>query len=162
MHAQTIEHILHNVTYKKTIDEIKEKVSAKITEVKAKIETRIGRVEALRKEHEIDDKALIQLLTEAREQQNGRSAEKMSYSYSVSNTNGPSGEKAMEERVIGAGVVNHLLTENDFIQAEKSAVARLELLNRNIRPYTEHDHNGVPYTVNEFSVSEADLKYLGF
>lgn len=143
--------------YEKTSSAIIEKATAKATSLKAKIEERQAQIAALRKEHGIDDAALVQLLTAARQQQRNAA---VNYSY-TSNAAAGGGAK-MEERTIGAGVVNHLLTENDFIETDKESVKKLELVVRNLRPLTRYANNGTAYTVDEFRLSDEEIRFLGF
>lgn len=163
MRAQTLEHMFHHLSFQKTADEITAKVEAKIKKLREKIEERTLRVKRLRDEHGIDDAALIQLLTDARKAAQHPNVEKMSYSFS-SNSAGSSGsEGKLEEKTIGAGVVNHLLTENDFIEAEKEQVKRLELIARNLKPLHHYSsETGVAYTDQYFQLSYDELKYLDF
>jgi len=153
---------MFNFTFEKSAAEVKEKATKKISSLTFKIAEREVRIERLRKEHGIDDKALISLLTAAREQQN---AQRQSFTYfSNHDPNGADGEVGeLREREVGAGVVNFLLTENDFIQTEKSNVKRLETLVRNLRPLKRFaDGNGSPYTEDSFQLSYDELTYLGF
>ena len=50
-----------NFTYTKKASEIIEKMKSKINAVRAKVEERQTRIVNLRKEHDIDDGALVQL-----------------------------------------------------------------------------------------------------
>lgn len=158
MRAQTLDHMFHNLSFQKSADEITLKADEKVTALKAKIEERIKRVAKIREEYGIDDTALIQILTEARKQAQNPRQDKMSYSFTNS---APEGQK-MEEKTIGAGAVNNLLTENDFIEAEKDQVARLELISRNLKPIHHYAENGAPYKDQYFTLGYEELKYLGF
>lgn len=140
----------------KTADEIKQKASAKIDFLKKKIEERQGRVDRLREEYQIDDKAFIQLLQAARKQ---AGAERFSYTH---NSVTPAGQNQMEEKTIGAGVVNNLLTESDFIESERSDVRRLSTIVRNLRPLPRVTTTGATYEENTFGVSHEELEFLGF
>ena len=139
--------------FEKTSDEIKEKSKEKIAQLKAKITERVARISALREDYGIDDKALVELLTAAR-----RSANERVYTYSSSVVSGGAGP---EERTIGAGVVNNLLTESDYIESEKSTVARLEMIVRNLRPLARH-HGTSVYHEDEHVLNYEELKFLGF
>lgn len=146
-----------NFTFEKTSEEIKTKCQEKALSLTAKIEDRQARVAALRAEHGIDDKALIQLLTEARK----HSQDRTTFSY-VSNSpvqNGP----AQQERTIGAGVVNFLLTESDFIESEKESIKRLQMIIRNLRPLVRNAaENGAEYPEDRHSLTYSELEFLGF
>ena len=158
MHAKNIDHMFHDLVFSKPSEEIVEASKKKVISLKAKIEERQRRIGELRKEYGIDDAALVQLLTAARKQANA-----MQFTYStVSNTKVSAGDK-MEERTIGAGVVNNLLTENDFIEAERDQVATLERIIRNLKPqprFATGDGTRLPDA--EFSLTAAELDYLGF
>jgi len=156
MRVQNIDMHFQGLAYHKTSEEILTKAKAKITQLNAKIEERQKRIADLRKEHGIDDAALVQLLTAARKNQNA-----LNYSYKTSMGN--AGIKGMdEERTIGAGLVNNLLTENDFVEGEKDQVAKLSLIVRNLRPVARFGNGGMAYTDDSFPMSNEDLTYLGF
>jgi restriction endonuclease Mrr len=138
-------------TFEKTSDEIKKAAVAKIAALAEKNKEREERVAGLRKEYGIDDAALAQILQSARQQeQHARS-----FTYASGNPGTNSGR--MEERTIGAGVVNHLLTENDFIQGDKANIKRLEMIVRNLRPLVRQGH-----TVDAYALSYDELEFLGF
>ena len=156
MQPRNIEHLFQNFTYQKPAAEIIVKANEKIISVKAKIEDRAKRVAALRAEYGIDDAALVQLLTAAR-----KNSQAHVYSYTTSATGG--GEGRMEEKAIGAGVVNNLLTENDFIESEKDQVTRLEMIARNLKPIPRYaEGNGAVIPPEDFSLTYEELKFLGF
>lgn len=150
-------HLFNHMEYAKSSAEIKEKAEAKIKTVTAKMSERERRIAKLREEYEIDDAAFIELLKAARR---STGAERHSY---MSNKLLDSGERQQEERTIGAGVVNNLLSESDFIEAERADVRRLNLLVRNLRPVTRYaEATGAPYSVDTFQLSTEALEYLGF
>lgn len=145
---------LFHFTFQKHHTVIVQAAKKKATELLLKIEERKARVIKLREEYGIDDAALIQLLTQARSQQQAHS-----YTYM---SNAPVRESnKIEEKTIGAGVVNNLLTENDFIEAERSSVDRLNTIVRNLGPVVLTD-NGALVTKENFELSYQELKYLGF
>lgn len=146
-----------NFAYQKTVSEIREKVQAKRINLTAKVKEREERIATLREEYGIDDKALIELFRQARTQAN---AQRFSY---VSNSTQADGGNKMEERTIGAGVVNHLLTESDFVESEKALVKRLERIDRNLAPVIHFaEGNGSMYTQDTFTLTEDELDFLGF
>lgn len=158
MQVRGISHMFGNLRFTKTAAEIVEKCKSKTIALKAKIEERQKRVADLRREYEIDDAALIELLTAARKQQNSLS----NYSYSTSKL-GIGGKKELEEKVIGAGVVNNLLTESDFIEGERDQVRTLEMIARNLKPIPRFaSGNGTPLPEDEFVLDSEELEYLGF
>jgi len=140
--------------FEKNASEIAEKAKAKTLALKAKIEERQRRIAELREAHGIDDAALVDLLTQAR-----RNDRAVTFQYT---SNAPANKKGPEERTIGAGVVNNLLTENDFIEADKASVKRLEILGRNLRPLSRITSNGTRYEENGFPLSYEELEFLGF
>jgi restriction endonuclease Mrr len=146
---------MFNMRFEKTANEIKEKAKIKMDALATKIAGRQIRVSKLREEYGIDDGALVQLLTAARRQDG---AERFSY---YSNEPVRSGER-IEERTIGAGVVNNLLTESDFIEADKANIKRLRLIVNNIRPRNKVTLNGVMYEEDVFPLDYEELEFLGF
>lgn len=147
--------------YLKPAEEIVEKAKLKVVKLSEQIAKREVRIADLRREYDIDDAALIQLLLAAREQQKRSSQAPTSFLYSKSVAR-PEGGKQMEETSIGAGVVNNLLTENDFIESESSQIKKLELLIRNLKPIPRYAANGARLPDEEFQLSAEELTFLGF
>lgn len=156
MRATSITNMFHGFTYPKTTEEIKTAVKAKVEKLKAKIEERTERVANLRKEYDITDSDLVQLLTAARKQQGAQA-----YTYSKGSVS-DNGQAQMEEKTIGAGVVNNLLTEQDFIEAERDQVSTLELIVRNLKAQTMVQNGVIVGPVDQFMLSQEELRYLGF
>lgn len=164
MKVSNIEHMFPEFVFKKSAVEIVTHVTAKMNSIKNKIEERQKRVADLRKEYAIDDSALVQLLTAARKNAH---AQVFQYTSSLSNaaintaltghTN-----RGIEEKTIGAGVVNNLLTENDFIEGERDQVKRLELIARNLSAVYRFANDGSKYVQEHFKLSFEELDYLGF
>jgi hypothetical protein len=146
---------MFNFVFEKTSDEVKEKAGSKIKALTAKNAERQQRIAKLREEHGIDDSALIQLLQAARQQERANS-----YSYTSNAIVG--GQNKMEEKTIGAGVVNHLLTENDFIETDKATIKKLDTLVRNLRPLPRITSNGNNYKADSYQLSYDELEFLGF
>ena len=153
--------MFHHLSFQKSASEIVERATAKAAKTRAKIEERQARVADLRKEHGIDDAALIQLLTAARHAQKRQDAQ-MSYNYTSNAVGG--GKKGMgEEKTIGAGVVNHLLTESDHIEAERESVERLDLISRNLKPIARFGTDtGASIPPADFALNYEELEFLGF
>lgn len=147
---------MFSFSYEKTTAEIKAKATEKIASLQKKIEERQVRISRLREEYSIDDAALVQLLTAARRQ---AGAERFTYS---SNSRADDGTNRMEEKTIGAGVVNNLLTESDFVEQEKADVKKLNTIVRNLRPLPRITQNGNNYSEDSFSLSYEELEFLGF
>lgn len=139
----------------KSSAEIAEKMKAKVTSLRLKVEERKGRIKALRAEHKITDTVYINLLEQAREAQKRNDMNRMSYT--VKNDTPTKGMQENDELVIGAGVVNFLLTETDFMKSEDTQASRLELIARNLKDHKD-DHGD---TVGH-QLAEEELVYLGF
>lgn len=143
---------MFNFTFEKSSTEIIEKSKAKVVAIKAKIEERGKRITATRTEYKITDAVLIDLLQQARAAQ-GRHV--MSY---TSNASVKSGNGLTEETVtVGAGVVNMLLTEQDFIDGEKAQVSKLEVIIRNLADLPDAQGR-----VRGHKLSFGELTFLGF
>lgn len=155
MHAPDVVRLFQQLTFNKSATEIVEASKKKVLKIKAKIEERVKRVADLRKEYGIDDAALIQLFQMARKQEQSL---QFVYNSSVPADN----QGQMRERTIGAGVVNNILTENDFIESEKSQVERLELIIRNLKDVPRFSSNGTPIAPQDFSLSYTELEFLEF
>lgn len=148
-----------NFSYRKSAVEIKAKAKDKVAALKDKIEERKGRVRRLREEFKITDAVYINLLEQAREAAK-RGENRMSYSVSLGNqTQAQQGLQEGDSITVGAGTVNALLTENDFIKSEEREAKRLELIVRNLEDLPTDWSNGVAIG---HDLSEADLEYLGF
>lgn len=157
MHARNIDHMFHGLTFTKPAIEIACAAQAKVKTLKAKVEERQRRINDLRAEYDIDDAALIQLLQAARKQDKALAH----FAYSTSKMSG--GKKELEERTVGAGVVNNLLTENDFIEAERDQIKTLERIARNLKPIPRFaSGNGAELPPEEFKLLHEELEYLGF
>lgn len=155
--ARTIDHMFGSFEFRKSTEEIKKASLTKIEKLKAKITERERRIAALRKEHDIEDSDLIQLLKAAR-----KNAAAQTYTYSKSMSSTQAGQRMTEERIIGAGVVNNLLTESDFIEAELDQIKVLERIIRNLNPLMKFSENGSTYTVSHFKLTPEELDYLEF
>lgn len=156
---EDIEYMFHHIKYTKSSDEIRERMKEKVVALKAKIQERKGRIAKIREEFKISDKIYIDLLEQAREAQK-KGQNRMSYSISNSRSSDDGGGlQESDELVIGAGTVNALLTESDFIKSETAEAKKLELISRNIKD-EETDWSGGRKLGH--TLSEAELEYLGF
>jgi hypothetical protein len=145
---------MFNFTYIKSSTEIIGKAKIKVEALRAKITEREQRILKTRKEYDITDAMLVDLLTQARKQnQNNRASNQ---TYSVSKTTGSGSQMTEETVTIGAGVVNLLFTEMEFIESEKSEAKRLELIIRNLRDIPDQ-YDGLGHALHE-----SELTYLGF
>ena len=157
MNPRGTEDMFQNFTYEKPSAEIITKAQAKIAALLAKVEERQARVTKIREEYEVTDQALVEILTQAR----GAQRDKMSYTYNSSSAQG-----LREERSIGAGVVNNLLTENDYIESERKQAKRLGLIVRNLQDRPDETIHvvaaGVERPLRGHCLTEEELEYLGF
>ena len=153
-----IESMFGGLSFTKSAEDIRIAAARKSVFLESKITERKNRVSQLRKEYNISDADLIQLLTEARRDLEARTS-RMSYSISNAGVAGAAGD---DSRIIGAGVVSNILTESDQIEAEKDQVKRLGLIIRNLKPIPRFaEGTGAPLPEEEFHVNFADLEYLG-
>jgi hypothetical protein len=153
--------------YQKSTAEIQEKVGIKLVAVRAKIAEREARVARVREEYDISDADMSEILAQYANDMvsNSSRGSKMSYSISSNKAGGaaaPGGQGGGDERIIGAGVVNNILTEKQLIETEKEAVEKLERIQRNLKPIKEWSQTGVAYMQDEWALTEEDIEYLGF
>lgn len=154
-----------NFHYQKSIDEVKSACAEKVIKLAQKIEERRKRISDLRQLHEIDDSALIQLLTAARKQQN-----QGYYTFTPSVGLGNSMIQAKQpdqrdtvEKTVGAGVVQNLLTEQDAIEQETDSMRKLNMIQRNLRPTQSWNaETGEFYSTDFVSLNPQELSFLGF
>ncbi len=153
MQAVGIDHMFR-FTYEKSSEEIKEKALAKIKVLQAKVEERKIRVKKTRDEYKVTDEVMSNILMQMRQASNNERA-----SYTVSNTSRPSsgGGTISEEIVVPAGVINNILTEQDYIKSETDQVDKLNLVYRNLKDLKGEDGNPRGHKLNE-----QELIYLGF
>ena len=155
-------HLFGHFTYEKTTDEIGSAMQKKVESLKAKIVEREGRIAKIRAEYEISDQDMIQLLTQEAQHniQNNVRGAKMSYTLTTASPGAEVG--ANDERIIGAGVVQNLLTERSLIEDEQASVKQMERIVRNLKPLQKITENGTTYELNQFELSDAELEFLGF
>lgn len=158
MQATSIDHMF-NFHFTKSSQEIKEKMTTKVVALKAKIEERKTRIRTIREEFKITNEVYIDLLEQAREASK-RKENRMSYVISSKNDAQVTQSGPAEEAItIGAGTVNALLTETDFVKSEEAQVQRLALLMRNLQDEERDWSNG---RAIGWTLREDELKYLGF
>lgn len=158
MQPQRHQHMF-NFQYVKSSKQITEKMSAKIIQLKSKIEERKKRIKGIREENKITDAVYIDLLEQARDAQR-KNAQVISYSVSNKMAGGSGGPGGLAEETftIGAGVVNSLLTESDMLRSEGEEVTRYELIVRNLEDL-ENTDTGKKVG---HRLQEEELRYLGF
>lgn len=155
MGSPSSRHMFSNFSYEKSIDEIKEAMEKKITALTAKIEDRQQRIVRLRKEFDISDAEMIDLLTQYGNELVSNRVVNASISYSTKANNG-------DQKIIGAGVVQNLMTEKSLIETEKDSVEKLERIVRNLRPIRHVTNEGAEWVQTSFRLNEDELEYLGF
>ncbi len=163
MHPTNTSHLFSHIQYEKSSDAMKEKIALKLVALRAKVEERTMRIAKLREEYKISDAMLIDLLMQARKAQS-RNEARMSYHVS-SMASGAENAPANNEKIveIGAGTVNNLLTEHDFIESERTQIRDLELMHRNLADLPDERLvvNGQLVYRGHMLSAEA-LQYLGF
>jgi hypothetical protein len=151
-------HGMFNFTYEKSAESIISHMIDKIYNLKDKIKEREGRIMATRVTYGIDDEALIEIMKQVRTRSNATS-----FSYSVK---GNSPNESPRETSIGAGVINMIMTESDFIEAEKKQIHKLELISNNLenkRTYEATGENGREELVMRgHNLSLEEMEYLGY
>lgn len=153
MRAEDASHML-NFTYVKTASAIITKATEKAKALEAKIAEREKRIEKTRKEYDISDVMMMELLAAARQQMVSNRMAQQTYQLSKTGNDG----KMTEETVtIGAGVVNMLFTERDFIESEKAQIRKLRLVIRNLEDLPD-DKGGK----KGHELTNQELEYLGF
>jgi hypothetical protein len=156
MQARNCDHLFQRFTFQKTTTEIIDKAKAKISQLQSKMEERQSRIRDLRESYKISDAAFVDILGKMRENmQKGGFVQ----NYSTSSTDNHGNTR---EITVGAGVVNHLLTENDYITAERESVERLTFIVNNLRDGQHTSDTGTKYTDQWHTLSFAELEYLEF
>lgn len=156
MGSPATRHMFGNFAYEKSIDEITAAMGKKIEGLKAKIEDRQQRIVRLRKEFDITDEQMIDLLTQYGNELVSNRTVNVSMSYTTKATN------SSEQKIIGAGVVQNLMTEKSLIETEKDSVERMERIVRNLRPIRHVTSEGAEWTQTTFRLNDDELDYLGF
>jgi len=159
MQVQRIDHMFR-YHYQKSATDLVGAMGAKVTTLKAKVEERIARIVKIRAEYKVTDAAMLDIMRQARIAQKA-GAMVMNYSTSSTGPTGMTDDDNAELITIGAGVVNNLLTEQDYIDGEKAQIERLELVSRNLKDPVAYTRDGQPYT-ELISISDDEAKYLGF
>lgn len=147
---------MFNFTYEKTSAEIITKAQGKRLSLLSKVEERKDRIKRLRAEYGITDEVLIDLLQQARA--NARSAV-MQYTSNAKVSKGPG--MSEESVVVPAGVVNNLMTEQDFITSETTQATDLELIVRNLTDLPD-ERRGLEGKLRGHRLNKEELVYLGF
>lgn len=154
---------LFNYTFQKTTEEVALKTKEKAIKTTQKILERERRIAKLREEYGIDDKVLLQLIGQAQQNRNSP----MTYVSSLSVCVNGVEKSVVEERSIGAGVVQNLMAETEALEEDRRNLTRLELITRNLRPAKQPPiyNTGVKFEVadnNLLTLSYEELTFLGF
>lgn len=148
-------HMFSGLKFSKTSAEIRAKAKDKADFFIKKIAEREQRVTRIRTEFGITDQDMIDLLSQA-------ARESISNKVMTSMTYSVSGQQG-EVKIIGAGVVQNLLTEQTLIEEEKVTVQHLLRICRNLDPVTRYTGDtGARYKVDQFDLSDDELEFLGF
>jgi len=149
--------------FEKSSAEISAKAREKIGVLEKKVAERVGRVAKLRAEYGITDAVLVDLLTQARAAQKSGEA-RVSYSTTTAVPSG--GLSTSDEVVIGAGVVNNLMTEADAADSERADIKRLKLIERNLVDLPDDNAPGLAPSGERYTRGHAldydELEFLGF
>lgn len=152
MQVQSIDRMF-NFTFEKSANDIIGAAVAKATAIRTKIEERGVRIKKMREEHKITDAVLIDIQQQMRANERAMATV---YNSTVKSDGG--GEFTVS---VGAGVINFILTEYDFISGEKEQVEHLDLMTRNLQDIKRRTANGIEY-IELFKLSYDELKFLGF
>ncbi len=156
MHPQNVHHMF-DFTYQKTTFQILDKANRKIAAIEAKIAERRTRIAKTMNEYGITDAAMNDILVQLHANRQ-RKVEVLQYTTNVASSESPEGPK---EVTIGAGVVNLILTEQEYISAEKSQLAKLQMISRNLGPVTTVTPGG-RIEVDKHQLSYDELTFLDF
>lgn len=142
-----------NFTYTKSSSSIIAKAVEKVRAIEAKIAERERNIEKLRKEFDISDTMMMELLTVARQQLANNHVMK---TYLLNKTSSD-GRMTDETIAVGAGVVNVLFTEQDSIEVERAQIHKLRLVIRNLEDVPDDEGIMVGH-----KLTNQEIEYLGF
>ena len=121
--SHDIGHLFGHLSFEKKGSEIANKASYKIVKLTEKMEERAIRVRTIRKENDLTDEDLLNVLSQARRNDLAH----QTYVTSITTT-----DKGPVQKNIGVGVIMGLMAEMDEIVKEKAAIVRLGLMARNL------------------------------
>ena len=172
--------MFHGVSYNKfTTQTVREKMTAKIAFLIAKVEERRGRVSKIMLEHKITPEALSDVVIQYMKDQKTGSIARNSY---VGNTHSPevrfspvpgtpdalhvmeTGKLEVREVLVPAGVVANIVREKELMESETEETHRMGLIVRNLKD-TEPFINPTTYEVIQrhvvHTLSDDEIEYLG-
>ena len=152
--------MFRGITYNRfTTAVVRERMSAKITALAAKIEERRGRVSKLMEEHNITSEMLADMVIQYMKDQD-RGTQRMSYSNAAT---GPD-LRSKTEVVVPAGAVANIVTEKNLIESESEESKRMVLIVRNLRdtlPAVEEKTGALIERAVIHTLSDEEIDYLG-
>lgn len=122
-------YMFNKFTYTKTGNQISDNAHKKIQVLKNKIQERETRIMEVRKQHNITDKDLVQLLREVL-----RSSNQMTLTIPSFESDFSCGREVTKvvQKEIPTSIVQVINSEQNSMENEKSEIHRLELVSRNI------------------------------
>ena len=145
-----IESLLSDVVYNyKSSDVLREAMTKKVGELRARIVERGVRTQKIRDEYSIDAERLAVLLMRFQQNDSGF----VSY------------ENQGGESVVPAGVIASLVREREMIDNEQEQITKLELVLRNLMDtvqFAVHGTGEIKTRPAVHELSDSELEYLGF
>ena len=162
MHA--VAAMFRGVNYNKyTSSVVREKMEAKITALRSKVEERRGRVTKLMEEHSITSEMLSDMVIQYMKDKE-RGTSRMSYNtQSAGSANGPD-LRSKTEVVVPAGAVANIVTEKNLIESETEEAKRMVLIVRNLRdtlPAVDEKTGELVERAVIHSLNDEEIEYLG-
>lgn len=164
MHA--VAAMFRGVTYNRfATPVVREKMGAKITALRAKIEERRGRVTKLMEEHGITSEMLSDMVIQyMKDQERGQS--RMSYSTASVASGAAAGPdlRSKTDVAVPAGAVANIVTEKNLIEGETEEANRMVLIVRNLRdtlPAVDDKTGALIERAVIHSLTDEEIEYLG-
>lgn len=163
--------MFRGVTYNRfTTAVLRERMTAKVAALGAKVGERRGRINRLMEEHGITQEHLSNMLVQyMKDQEQGRS--RTSYNFASNVALGAASSIAAGpnlqmrgEVIVPAGVVSNIITEKQLIESETSEAERMSLILRNLRdtlPVIDEKTNTLVERPVIHTLSDEEIDYLG-
>lgn len=164
MHA--VASMFRGVTYNRfTTAVVREKMEAKITALRAKVEERRGRVTKLMEEHSITSEMLSDMVIQYMKDQD-RGTSRMSYNMASVASGSAVGPdlRSKTEVVVPAGAVSNIVTEKNLIESETEEAKRMVLIVRNLRdtlPAVDEKTGLLIERAVVQTLTDEEIEYLG-